>query len=257
MDDQAMDYKSDDRARHVFFAEISNSIHIPMDCSVSLDTAPWCPRLGEIITVQDEMGRHFRGRVLRISESGCDVRLFEVLRKRMESPLDILLLQSLPDKERMEWIIQKATELGVSRIVPFFTKRSITLEEREKRQRKAHRWPIVVQKAAKQCRRAEMPVIEPYTDFQNALSYANGYDIKIILWEKEREQGLNSILSKDVRPNRICVLIGPEGGFTETEIRMAGANGFLSIGLGPRILRTETATIAIIAIIQHLWGDLR
>jgi 16S rRNA (uracil1498-N3)-methyltransferase len=256
MDDQAMVRKSDDRARHVFYAEISNSIHIPTDCRISLENAPWRPRLGEIITVQDEMGRHFRGRVLRISGSGCDARLFEVLRKRMESPLHILLLQSLPDKERMEWIIQKATELGVSRIVPFFTKRSITLEDREKRQRKAHRWPVVAQKAAKQCRRAEIPVLEPYTDFQNALSYANGYDMKIILWEKEREQGLNRVLSNDVRPDRICVLIGPEGGFTEREIEWARAKGFLSIGLGPRILRTETATIAVIAILQHLWGDL-
>ena len=256
MDDQAMDPMSDYRARHVFYAEISNSIHIPMDCRVSLVSSPWRPRLGEIITVQDEKGRHFRGRVLRISGPGCDVRLFEVLRKRMESPLDILLLQSLPDKERMEWIIQKATELGVSRIVPFFTERSITLEEREKRQRKAHRWPVVAQKAAKQCRRAEIPVLEPYTDFQNALSYANGYELKIILWEKEREQGLNRVLSNGVRPDRICVLIGPEGGFAEKEIGMARAKGFLSIGLGPRILRTETAAITIIAIIQHIWGDL-
>jgi len=257
MDDQAMDQKSDDRVRQVFYAGISDSIHIPADCQVSLDNAPWRPRLGEIITVQDEMGRHFRGRVLRISGSGCDVRLFEVLRKRMESPLHILLLQSLPDKERMEWIIQKATELGISRIVPFFTERSITLEEREKKQKKAHRWPIVAQKAAKQCRRAEIPVLEPYTDFQDALSYANGYDLKILLWEKERGQGLNRLQSNDVRPDRICVLIGPEGGFTEREINMAGEKGFLSIRLGPRILRTETATIAIIAIIQHLWGDLR
>jgi 16S rRNA (uracil1498-N3)-methyltransferase len=257
MDDQAMDPQYDERVRHVFYAEISNSIHVPMDCGVSLDRAPWRPRLGEIITVQDKKERHFRGRVLRISGSGCVVRLFELLGKRTESPLHILLLQSLPAKERMEWIIQKATELGVNRIVPFFSEHSITLEEREKRQRKAHRWPVVAQKASKQCRRAEIPVLEPYTDFQNALGYANGYDLKIVLWEKERDHGLNKFLSDDVRPYRICVLIGPEGGFAAREISMARAKGFLSIGLGPRILRTETAAITIIAIIQHIWGDLR
>lgn len=240
----------------MFSIEIPTPIHVPADCIVSLDKAPWTPRLGEIITVQDERGRHFRGRVFKISGSKCEVHLFDNLRKRMESPLDFLLLQSLPDKERMEWIIQKATELGVNTIVPFYSKRSISLEEREKRQRKAHRWPVIAQKATQQCRRALAPVIESYTDFPNALKYAENYDLKILLWESERKAGLNGIFSDEILPSHVCVLVGPEGGFTEKEIRMARGFGFITIGLGPRILRTETAAIAIIAIIQYRWGDL-
>jgi 16S rRNA (uracil1498-N3)-methyltransferase len=174
----------------------------------------------------------------------------------MESPLDLLLLQSLPDKERMEWIIQKVTELGVSAIVPFYSKRSITLEEREKRQRKAHRWPIIARKAAQQCRRAVVPIIESYTDFPRALTYAKDYDLKILLWERERRSGLSKILSENILPSRICVLVGPEGGFTKKEISVAQESGFIKAGLGPRILRTETAAITIIAIIQYQWGDL-
>lgn len=239
-----------------FFASMSGAIHVPADCIVSLNKAPWIPRVGEIITVEDLMGRHFRGRVLKISGYQCEVRLFENLRKRMESKLDLLLLQSLPEKEKMEWIIQKTTELGVSAIVPFYSKRSISLEERDKRQRKAHRWPVVAQKASQQCRRSLVPVIEPYTDFANALRYAYDYDLKILLWEKETKAGLNVIHSYDMSTTRICVLVGPEGGFTEKEIIMARGAGFVTIGLGPRILRTETAAIAIIAIIQYRWGDL-
>jgi 16S rRNA (uracil1498-N3)-methyltransferase len=223
---------------------------------VPLNKAPWVPRLGEIITVEDSMGRHFRGRVFRLCGSRCEVHLFENLSKRMESDLDLLLLQSLPEKERMEWIIQKTTELGVSSIVPFHSKRSISLEEREKRQRKAHRWPEIARKASQQCRRASIPVIEPYTDFADALRYADDYDLKMLLWEKETKAGLNGICSHDKPPTSICLLVGPEGGFTEKEIRMARGAGFITIGLGPRILRTETAAIAIIAIIQYRWGDL-
>jgi 16S rRNA (uracil1498-N3)-methyltransferase len=251
-----MGWRKPDRSGNVFSADMPGAIHVPADCMVSLNKAPWIPRLGEIITVEDGMGGHFRGRVFRISGSKCEVHLFENLRKRMESHLDLLLIQSLPEKERMEWIIQKTTELGVSAIVPFHSKRSISLEEREKRQRKAHRWPEIAKKASQQCRRALAPVIEPYTNFANALRYADDYDLKILLWERETKAGLNGIRSHDMPPTSICVLVGPEGGFTEKEIRMARGAGFITVNLGPRILRTETAAITIIAIIQYRWGDL-
>ena len=250
------------RERHnhdfpVFSPQKSGPLNVSKACTVSLDKAPWRPRPGEIITIRDESGRHFRGRVFKISEHTCDVRIFECLIKSMESHLDILLLQALPDKERMEWIIQKATELGVNTIVPFHSRRSITLEEREKRQKKAHRWPIIAKKAAQQCRRASVPIIQPYTDFSHALRYAADADLKISMWEKERLKGLNETLTDQMHPRHICILVGPEGGLTEKEIRTARASGFISLGLGPRILRTETAAIAIIAIIQHRWGDLK
>ena len=241
---------------NVFFAEIPGNIKVPEDCTVSLNKAPWVPRLGEIITVEDGIGRHFRGRVFSLNKSQCEVHLFENLRKRMESHLDLLLLQALPERERMEWIIQKTTELGVSAIVPFHSKRSISLEEREKRQQKAHRWPEIAQKASRQCRRALVPVIAPYTNFARALRYADEYDLKIVLWEKEVKTGLSGICSNEKPPTSICVLVGPEGGFSEKEILTARVAGFIPVGLGPRILRTETAAITVIAVMQYIWGDL-
>jgi 16S rRNA (uracil1498-N3)-methyltransferase len=115
---------------------------------------------------------------------------------------------------------------------------------------------VIAKKAAQQCRRAVVPVIEPYTDFQNALPYAKGYDLKLLLWEAERDCGLSGRFQKGIEPSRICILIGPEGGFTDEEVKMARESGFASICLGPRILRTETAAIAIIAIVQYICGDL-
>ncbi|MBN2373615.1 16S rRNA (uracil(1498)-N(3))-methyltransferase [bacterium] len=234
----------------------ASPVRLPTDTVVSLKTASWRPRLGEIITVQNMEGDNFRARVFAISESRCNVHIFEQLPKNMESGLDILLLQALPDRERMEWIIQKATELGVKTIAPFFSKRSITLEEREKGQPKAHRWPFIAQKAAKQCRRGNAPVIAPYTGFKEALQMSEYYDIKILLWERARDSGIHSKFPDDIQSRRVCLLVGPEGGFAEEEINMAKETGFIPIGLGPRILRTETAAIAMIAVIQYRWGDM-
>jgi len=242
--------------RRGFFTTLPDQVSVPVDCSVSLRSAPWPPRPGEIITVEDDRGRHFRGRVAKISGHLCEVRLFERLPHSMDSPLDLLLLQALPDKERMEWIIQKATELGVTAIVPFYSQRSTRLEEREARQPKAHRWPCVARRASQQCRRPAVPVIAPYTDFSTALHHAEGYDLKVLLWEGEHEIGLKDVGMEGERPSRICVLVGPEGGLAENEVRMARESGFIPIGLGPRILRTETAAVGIIAVIQFLWGDL-
>ncbi|MGA1840460.1 MAG: RsmE family RNA methyltransferase [bacterium] len=251
-----MGCRRSDRSHNFFSADMPGTINVPGDCRVSLNKAPWIPRPGEIITVEDDMGRHFRGRVLSLGKTQCEVHLFENLKKRMESSLDLLLLQSLPEKERMEWIIQKTTELGVRAIVPFHSERSIRLEEREKLQRKAHRWPDIAKKASSQCRRALVPVIEPYTSFTNALRYADEYDLKMLLWEREFNAGLKGICSNVNPPTSICVIVGPEGGFSEKEIVMARGAGFITVGLGPRILRTETAAITIIALIQYIWGDL-
>ncbi len=112
-----------------------------------------------------------------------------------ESPLEIVLLQALPEKERMELIIQKATELGVSAIVPFKSERSISLEEREAKQKKAHRWQEIAIKAVQQSRRARVPLVEEYRSFKEALEFCEGEGLKILLWEKEGEN-LKDVLTQ-------------------------------------------------------------
>jgi len=229
-------------------------------------------RVGSIITLTDSQGKDFRGRVLRLSVERASVLTFETFQSPTESPLEIILLQALPEKERMELIIQKATELGVSTIVPFKSEKSISLEERETKQKKAHRWQEIAVKAVQQSRRARVPKIEHYRPFAEALEYCREEGLKILLWEKEGEN-LKEVLKrysvlhppfkkrgeggfKANRPGRVYIMIGPEGGFTEEEVKLAMKEGFVPVKLGQRILRTETAAITLIGILQYELGDL-
>jgi 16S rRNA (uracil1498-N3)-methyltransferase len=156
----------------------------------------------------------------------------------------------------MELIIQKATELGASSIVPFKSNRSIFLEDREKKQPKAHRWQRIAVKATQQSRRGRVPLIEPYCDFSEALEYAEGSDLKIILWEKGRDNPLRDVLRSRGNCGKVTVMIGPEGGFDPDEVQGAQERGFIPVTLGRRILRTETAAIVLLGILQYELGDL-
>ena len=168
--------------------------------------------------------------------------------------MEIILLQALPEKERMELIIQKATELGVSAIIPFRSEKSISLEEREAKQKKAHRWQEIAVKAVQQSRRAKVPRVEHYRPFNEALGICTEDGLKILLYE-QRGENLKNLLRR-YQPNKIYAMVGPEGGFTEEEVRLAKDRGFIPIKLGQRILRTETAAIALVGILQYELGDL-
>ncbi len=213
-------------------------------------------RPGELVTLTGEGGGEFRGRILSINPREAWVFVFKSLVPPTESPAKIVLLQALPDKERMELIIQKATELGVYSIVPFKSRRSISLEERERKQPKAHRWQSVAIKAAKQSRRGRIPLLEPYCDFSEALGYAEGSDLKVILWERGNKNPLRDVLSSKGNYGEVTLMVGPEGGFDPEEVQRAQGKGFIPITLGRRILRTETAAIVLVGIVQYELGDL-
>ncbi len=231
-----------------------------------------CDRVGSIITLTDPEGIDFRGRVIRLSEGEGSIFVFDAFPSPTESSLEIILFQALPEKERMELIIQKATELGVSAIIPFKSQRSITLEERESKQKKAHRWQEIAIKAVHQSRRAKVPQVELYCSFHEALEFCKGEGLKILLWEKEgkslkevlkRYSVLNPPFEKEgeggfvtYHPQRVYVMVGPEGGFTEEEVSVSKDKGFVPVKLGQRILRTETAAITLVGILQYEWGDL-
>ncbi len=216
-------------------------------------------RVGSILTLTDSEGKDFRGRIVRLSGKRASVLPFETFQSPTESPLAIILLQALPEKERMELIIQKATELGVSAIIPFKSEKSISLEEREAKQKKAHRWQEIALKAVQQSRRAKVPKIERYGSFEEALEYCQEEGLKILLWEKEGER-LKEVLkrfSEIHSPHRkTYLMVGPEGGFAQGEVEFAKKHGFIPVKLGQRILRTETAAITLVGILQYEWGDL-
>ena len=213
-------------------------------------------RVGEIVTLSDASGRSFRGRALELAGDQVRLFVFEALGGPAESGLRLTLLQALPDKERMELIIQKATELGADVIVPFHSIHSIRLAEREQKQKKAHRWPAVALAAARQCRRERVPTVAPVTDLAGAIAWAENCQAKVALWEKEKARSLREELREAQAPASATLLVGPEGGLEDEEIEQLRQAGFAIASLGRRILRTETAAIAGLSIIQYAWGDL-
>jgi 16S rRNA (uracil1498-N3)-methyltransferase len=211
-------------------------------------------RVGQIVTLTDAEGKDVRARVLCLSATKASLLIFDRFPSSTESGVEIVLLQALPEKERMELIIQKTTELGVSAVIPYKSAKSISLEERETKQKKAHRWQEVAVKAVQQSRRARVPRVEAYRSFNKALKACEGEGLKILLWEKTGEP-LKQVL-KQHPAKKIYAMVGPEGGFAEEEVTHAGDAGFIPVKLGQRILRTETAAIALVALLQYELGDL-
>lgn len=210
-------------------------------------------RIGAIVTVQAE-GVEYRARIISIAHEEATLRLFEQLTRPSESGLAITLIQVLPKKEKMELIIQKATELGVAAILPCTSAKSITLSERDARQNKTHRWTTIAAKAAEQSRRRLVPHLGNCVDLATALKNVSEAELKLILYEKEVELDLHGLTDKNVKS--LAIAAGPEGGFTEEEVMLARGHGFVPLRLGGRILRCETGSIAAISIAQFVWGDL-
>ena len=155
----------------------------------------------------------------------------------------------------MELIIQKAVELGATAIVPFKSQHSISLQERENVQPKAHRWQHLALRATKQCRRGIVPWVAPFCSFEKALARARPLELKILLLENEEER-LAPLIRHMPPPKDIALMVGPEGGWAEEEVVRAREEGFYPVGLGGRTLRTETAAIAACAILHYEWGGL-
>lgn len=219
-------------------------------------------RRGSLVTLTGPDGKDFRGRVKDLSKTEALIFVFDVFPSPTESSLEIILLQALPEKERMEWIIQKATELGVSMIIPFKSKKSISLEEREAKQKKAHRWQHIAAQAVQQSRRAKVPLVGEYRSFEKTFEECRDHGLKILLWEKKGDS-LKEVLRRfseynppSIKGKKVYIMVGPEGGFTEEEVRLAMDQGFNPVKLGERILRTETAPITLIGILQYELGDL-
>lgn len=215
----------------------------------------WQARPGGIVTVVDPQQTCYRARLTSLEADQGRAIPFEKSRRPLESRVAIEVYQALPEKERFELILQKLTEIGVTRIVPYMSQRSTTLEERNAVQRKAHRWPEVILRAARQCRRAMLPELYPVVSWDEATYLASHAELKLMLFEGDAPWTLKETLN-GARPDRVALFVGPEGGFAPEEVEDARESGFLPVSVGPRILRTETAAIVGAALLQYELGDL-
>src|SRR3989304_385719 len=214
----------------------------------------WKPRVGEAYTVCNAERKFFRARVTKLKSDKAEIFVFEGPCESVESDLTITLLQAIPEKERMELIIQKVTELGFSSIIPFKSKCSISIEERDAKQKKSHKWGEIALKAAKQCRRATIPQVQPCCSFAGAVKGSSSHGLKLLLWATEKTGSLKQHLNGVKDLNSVSVIVGPEGGLEKAEVEEAKKAGFIPVGLGQRILRTETAAIIIVGLIQYELG---
>jgi len=214
----------------------------------------WAARAGDLLTAVDPEQSCWRLRLTSLADPPRGIPYARTARP-MESRVVIEVYQALPEKERFELILQKLTELGAHRIVPVETARSTTLAAREAGQAKAHRWPEVIRRAARQCRRAMIPELYPVVPLAEALAIAGAAELRLMLYEGDEVWSLADALGQ-LSPQRVALLVGPEGGFAEAEVSAARAAGFLPVSLGPRLLRTETAALVGTALLQGLLGDL-
>lgn len=185
-------------------------------------------------------------------QSNClDARIKEIDRTEYESPLKIHLFQSYLKSDKMDWVIQKAVELGVSEITPIFTKRTIVKLTPSKIKNKMKRFEKIIESAAKQSKRVITPTIHQACDLEE-LEFN---DFTILAYEEENES-ISNILSKNDF-HKVNIILGPEGGFEKSEVNLLASKNAKSVSLGKRILRAETATISLISILQYLKGDLK
>jgi 16S rRNA (uracil1498-N3)-methyltransferase len=157
--------------------------------------------------------------------------------------------------EKMDYLIQKATELGVNEIIPFFSSRSVPLLEKSGRLKRHHRWERIAVEASKQCGRGVVPKVGFFQDYSEMLRTASPDSLRIILWEGEGVH-LKEILKKRIEKKEVFFIIGPEGGLSHGEVEEAIKDGFLPITLGERILRAETASLCLLSILQYEQGDI-
>lgn len=227
----------------------------PFSLDIAAALKYWQARCGMIVTVIAADGGMWRGRLAELNEDGGILIPFQRILRPLESSLSLTVYQALPEKERFELILEKLTELGVTRIVPFVSKHSSSLAARDAKQPKSHRWPEVLRRAAVQCRRAIIPELSPCLDLAAVLADAPDTALRLMLYEGEGTSSLKELLAGE-ECRQVALLIGPEGGFAPEEVATARLHGFIPVSLGPRILRTETAAISAATVIQYALGDL-
>ena len=205
----------------------------------------------DMISVLDGSGYEYECRIVSVHKKEIRAEVISKSPYSAESPVSITVVQGISKGERMDIAIQKSTELGAVRIVPVITERT-----QVKQTHKVERWRKIALSAAEQSGRDKVPDIDEPVRLEEFLGSIAPVSAGIIFFEEKRERNLKEVLSGFKGTKEITVLIGPEGGFTREEVAAATEKGFTEASLGPRILRTETAPITALSIIQYELGDM-
>ena len=210
-------------------------------------------RAGAPLVLFDGSGGDFRGEVATVDGDRVRVSVGERSAGLRESPLGITLVQAVSRGERMDWTLQKATELGVKRIQPVLSARSVVRLDDQQAAKKLRHWQAIVAGACEQCGRSVLPEVRAPLDLARFLAESSREGQRLVL----SPNGPASLAGLATTAARVELLIGPEGGLDDAEIDAATRAGFAPVRLGPRVLRTETAGIVALTVLQALWGDLQ
>ena len=208
------------------------------------------------VVVFDDAGCEHEGIIRSLSEDRGEIEIIRSYQVNNESPLKTILALGLTKGEKMDWVVEKATELGVNSVVPFVSSYTIPKLDEKKVAQRSERWQKIALSAAKQCGRVRIPEILAVTAFRDLVEPVSRDALRLLFWEKECEQGLSELKASRTSVDEVVVMIGPEGGFSSQEAALALEQGFKAVRLGPRILRAETAAVAALSAVQLLWGDL-
>jgi 16S rRNA (uracil1498-N3)-methyltransferase len=203
---------------------------------------------GDAVQLFDGSGQEFLGALQEVGKKRVSVQLDQACAGQPDSSLAIHLGQGLSRGERMDWAIQKATELGVGEITPIISERCEVRLKDERADKRLQHWRQIAISACEQCGRSSVPVIHPPQLLTQWLAVTEAA-LKLVL------HPVAEPLSSHPAPASLAFLIGPEGGLSDTEVEQARHNGFHAARLGPRVLRTETAPVVALALAQQLWGD--
>lgn len=208
---------------------------------------------GDAITLFNGRGGEYGAIIESVARKSLVARVVEFRDVARESPLSVTLAQAVSKGERMELAIQKAVELGVAEIQPLITDHVVVRLDEERWQRKREHWQNVVVAACEQCGRNRVPAVAPALDLRDWIGRAPVGALRLVL---SPEGGAAASAVRHVAGQAVCLVVGPEGGLSKVESQLLDLAGFAALSLGPRILRTETAGMVALSVLQSLWGDL-
>ncbi|MFH1190183.1 MAG: 16S rRNA (uracil(1498)-N(3))-methyltransferase [Candidatus Omnitrophota bacterium] len=211
--------------------------------------------LDKVVTF-DGTGREYTGFIKEVRRKSVVIEIVETKTPQGRPACDMTLIQALPKKDKMDYIVEKSTELGVSRMIPVVTERTVPNWDERKRELSVERWRKISMEASKQCGRADVPDISQVRDFTGICANASDYDLALIAALDESAVDLRSVLI-GFGGGKIAVAIGPEGDFTPGEVAKAKESGFRVVSLGTRILKSDTAGLFTLAILNYEFSKQR
>ena len=209
--------------------------------------------VGDTVTLSDGEGAEYEGKLVRIRDEECVCEIGEGHPSRSESPKKITLFIAYPKGDKLETVIQKAVELGVDTVVPFESSRCIKRPAKEKLEKLTARHMKIAEEAAKQCGRARLPVVLSPISFNEMLEKTKASELALFCYEAEDGTTLKSAIESAKSTDSIAVIVGCEGGFSPEEARAAALAGAVSVSLGSRILRCETAPLYVLSALSYVF----